>query len=151
MPKQRDDEGRLRIGPTWESLVERQIREAMEEGRFDALPHTGRPLPLEDDTAAGDAALAFRMLRNAGYAPPWIEADKDVRALLARRDAILARAPSSTDLGRRRDGEELTRVVRDANAAIDRLNSEAPTDRQHRRHLDLATELERLADAHAAR
>ena len=41
---------------------------------------------------AGEWALAFRMLRNAGVAPPWIEADKEVRELLARRDALVARA-----------------------------------------------------------
>ena len=80
------------VAPTWESLVDRQIREAMEDGRFDDLPHQGEPLPVEDETYAGEWALAFRMLRNAGVAPPWIEADKEVRALLARRDAIVAGA-----------------------------------------------------------
>ena len=50
-------------------------------------------MPLEDDSAAGDRALAYRMLRNAGVAPPWIEADKEVREVLLARDALLARAP----------------------------------------------------------
>ena len=81
------------VAPSWESLVDRQIREAMEAGKFDDLPHQGAPLPIEDDSAAGEWALAFRMLRNAGVAPPWIEADKEARALLARRDAILVRGP----------------------------------------------------------
>lgn len=147
--KRRDGEGRLQVGPTWESLIERQIREAMDEGAFDHLPHQGERLPLEDDSAAGDWALAYRVLRNAGAAPPWIEADREARDLLARRDAIVARATRSrSDIARRRDRTELERVVGEANRAIARLNAEAPTERQHRRPLDLAAELVRLDAAH---
>ena len=83
--KRRDGEGKLSVGPTWESIVERQIREAMEDGAFDELPYQGLPIPLGDDSAAGERALGFRVLRNAGVAPPWIEADKEVREVLARQ------------------------------------------------------------------
>lgn len=141
MPKRRDEEGRFQVGPTWESIVERQIREAMERGAFDELPHRGRPLPVDDDSAAGERALGFRVLRNAGIAPPWIEADKEVRELLARRDALMARAPRTGLLARPRLREEFRRAVEAANRAIARLNAEAPTDRQHRRPLDEAAEL----------
>jgi hypothetical protein len=150
MPAQRrDDEGRWQVGRTWESLVDRQIREAMEDGRFDDLPHQGERLPLEDDSAAGDWASAFRILRNANVAPEWIEADKEVRRLLERRDAIRARATRSSPLGRRRDREELERVVDEHARAVGRLNALAPTDRQHRRPLDLDAELDALARLHA--
>jgi hypothetical protein len=73
-----------------------------------------------------------------------------VRDLLARRDAILARAPraAGSAIARERDRRELTRVVEDANRAIAILNNEAPTDRQHRRPLDLERELAALARAH---
>ncbi len=141
------------VAPTWESLVERQLREAMEAGQFDDLPHQGRPLPKDDDAYAGDWAMAFRMLRNAGAAPPWIEADKEFRRLLAQRDAVLARvaaSPTSRPAASRSDRTTLERLVHQVNAAIARLNAEAPTDRQHRRPLDLAAELDRL-DAAASR
>lgn len=36
-------------GASWESWVERQIREAMERGEFDNLPGHGQPLPGLDD------------------------------------------------------------------------------------------------------
>ena len=127
-----------------ETLIERQIREAIEDGAFDHLPHQGSRLPLEDDSAAGDWAMAHRMLRNAGAAPPWIESDKVVRALLDERDRLLARAANRSEAGRARDRSELARIVDAANRAIERVNAEAPTDRQHRRRLDLATELDRL-------
>jgi hypothetical protein len=146
-PNRVDEQGQRQVAPTWESLVDRQIREAMDEGKFDNLPHQGERLPLMDDSAAGEWAMAYRVLRNAGAAPPWIEADKEVRALLGRRDAIHARAARSTGLGRRRDRAELERVVVEINAAIARLNAEAPTDRQHRRPLSMSEELARLDGA----
>jgi len=40
---------RKRPGESWESLIERQIREARAEGRFEALPGAGRPLADADE------------------------------------------------------------------------------------------------------
>jgi Domain of unknown function (DUF1992) len=130
-----------------ETLVERQIREAMDDGRFDDLPHTGQRLPLEDDTAAGDRALAHRMLKNAGVAPAWIEADKQVRSVLDERDRLMARASRLSPFGRSRAREDLIRLVEAANRAILRVNIEAPTDRQQRRPLDPEAELARFERA----
>ena len=117
--------------------------------RFDELPYRGVPIPLDDDSAAGERALGFRVLRNAGVAPPWIEADKEVRDLLGRRDALLARAAAagSSPLARAQLRSAFERVVAEANRAIERLNAEAPTDRQHRRPLDPEAELARLEAA----
>jgi DnaJ family protein C protein 28 len=63
----------------WESLIDQKIREAMEQGEFDDLPGKGKPLdtsenPFEDP----ELRLAHRMLRNAGFAPSWIEERKDI-------------------------------------------------------------------------
>jgi hypothetical protein len=132
-----------------EALIDRKIREAQEAGAFDDLPFQGEPLPLVDDSAAGDWALAYRMLKGSNFAPPWIETDKEVRALLGERDAIFDRAPHSSAIGRQRDRAELQRIVQAANRAITRLNHDAPSYRQHRRLLDLEQELESLARAHA--
>jgi hypothetical protein len=73
----------------WESLVDKKIREAMERGEFDDLPGTGEPLdtsinPFEDP----EMRLAHRILRNAGFAPSWIEERKDIEAEfeVARRE-----------------------------------------------------------------
>ena len=146
----RGPDGKMQVGPSWETLVERQIREAMEQGEFEGLPFQGQPLPNDDNPYAGDRALAFRMLKNAGAAPPWIETDKEIRQLLDRRDRIIARAaagPAPSATARRRDRTALEDIVSQVNAAIARLNSEAPTDRQHRRPLVLADELARYDEA----
>ena len=145
--KRRNGEGKISLGPTWESVVERQIRVAMEDGAFDELPYQGVPIPLDDDSAAGERALGFRVLRNAGVAPPWIAADKEVRDLIAKRDVLLAQASGASPLARPRLRQDLERLVAATNRAIDRLNSEAPTDRQHRRPLDAEAELARLEAA----
>jgi DnaJ-like protein len=143
-------DGKLQVGPSREALIERQIQEAMAEGKFDNLPHHGAPLPNDDNPYAADWGLAYRVLKNAGFAPPWIEADKQARELLDRRDAILARAatgPAPSEIARRQDRAALEQVVAEANAAIDRVNTEAPSARQHRRRLVIADELSRYDDA----
>ena len=140
----RRPDGERQIGTTWESLIDRQIREAADEGAFDDLPYQGKPLPLDDDRAAGAWALAHRMLRDAGYAPPWIEADKTVRELLAARERLVARAAGARTNEKAQIRDDLRKVVDEINRAIGTLNSLAPTDRQHRRLLDLTGELARL-------
>src|SRR5690242_20210329 len=88
-----------------ETMVERQIREAIDDGRFDDLPHQGERLPVDDDALGGDWAMAHRILKNAGVAPAWIEADKQARALLDERDRLLERATRVSPLGHRRAQE----------------------------------------------
>jgi DnaJ homolog subfamily C member 28 len=146
----RHADARWQVGGSWEALVDRQIHEAMAEGKFDNLPHQGKPLPNDHNPYAADWGLAFHVLKNAGYAPPWIEADKEVRELLARRDAILARAadgPPPSELAQRRDRATIEDLVAVANAAIARVNADAPSPRQQRRRLVLADELARYDDA----
>jgi hypothetical protein len=149
-PQRRDAEGRRQTAHSWESLVERQIREAMDGGAFDELPYRGERLPLEDDSAAGEWAMAHRMLRNAEAAPPWIESDKEARRLMAALDGLVDRALTISVSGRRRARIEGASLVEAANLAIARVNAEAPTDRQHRRPLDPALEAERLERAFGA-
>ena len=148
MSAQRHDaEGRPQTAPTWERLVERQIREAMDAGAFEDLPYQGERLPIGDDSAAGEWAMAYRMLHSAGAAPPWIESDKEARKQLAALEALIERAPRISRLSQRRARSDLRTIVEAANRAIERVNAEAPTDRQHRRPLDPAAEAERLERA----
>ncbi len=146
----RGADGRMEVGPDWETLIDRQIREAMADGQFDNLPHKGERLPNDDNPYAGELGLAFHVLGNAGVAPPWIEADKEVRELLGRRDAILARAasgPAPSALARSRGRAAVEELVTRINASITRVNAQAPTDRQQRRPLALADELARYDGA----
>jgi hypothetical protein len=147
LARRRDAEGKWQIAPTWESLIDRQIREAMEEGKFDELPHQGAPLPLDENPYAGDMGLAFHMLKNAGVAPPWIEANKELADLLAQRDSMLARAatgPAPTSMARTKLRAQLRELVRQANIAIAKVNAESPAHSLHQLPLDMDDELARF-------
>jgi hypothetical protein len=143
----RDGDGNPRFAHSWESLIERQIKDAMAAGEFDELPFRGEPIPIDDDGT--ELALAHHVLKQAGFAPGWIATDADIRRLLARRDAVLARARRAGPPARDRDRREITTIVGEVNALVLRLEHEAPTARQHRPRLDLAAELAAL-DAAAA-
>ncbi len=143
-PAHRDAEGRVTGGRTWANLVERLIQEGMERGDFDGVRGTGSRLPRQDDSAAGEWASAFRILRDAGAAPLWIEADKEARGLQEERDRLLARARRSSPLMHEHLRRDLRDLVRKHNAAVDRLNAHAPTPRQHRRRLVLGEALAKL-------
>jgi hypothetical protein len=140
----RDADGNTRIAPAWEPLVERLIREAQEAGRFDDLPDQGRPLQLEDDTAAGEMASAYRVLRNAHVAPPWIEADKEIRAHRDAIEALLEAAPRTRPLGRALLVRRLFELADEHDRAVARLDILAPSPSRQRRPLDRAKLKERL-------
>lgn len=74
----------------FDAIAEQKIAEAMAAGEFDALPGAGRPLDLEDDAhVPEDLRVAYRILKNAGYVPPEVEALNqiaDLERLIARED-----------------------------------------------------------------
>jgi hypothetical protein len=56
-------------------LVERRLEEAVSRGELANLPGEGRPLELDDDPLIPeDLRIAYRILKNAGFAPTEIEA-----------------------------------------------------------------------------
>jgi DnaJ-like protein len=72
-----------------DALAEARIEEAMREGAFDDLPGMGRPLTLDDDRLVPEhLRAAYRILRNAGFVPPEVEARRE-RARLATLLATL--------------------------------------------------------------
>jgi len=136
----------------WESLVERKIREAMEQGEFDDLPGKGQPVdtsenPFEDP----EMRMAHRLLRNAGFAPAWIEERKDIDAELESARTLLARAsriyrqtmPVSDVAWQHRLGEFRTKVA-ELNKRIQVHNLQVPSAVLQRRQIDGEREIERL-------
>jgi len=74
------------------ALVENRIQEAMKSGAFDDLPGKGKPLDLNSNPYLEPGQeLAFGLLKNQGFAPEWIERDKEIRReLAAARDELRA-------------------------------------------------------------
>ena len=75
----------------WESWIDEQIREAQQRGEFDNLPGKGKPLDLTPNPYAREQEIAFKILKDAGCAPEWIELDKAIRSRLGRARSTLAR------------------------------------------------------------
>jgi DnaJ family protein C protein 28 len=74
----------------WEASVDKQIREAMERGDFDNLRGAGKPLDLsENPYTPEDWRLAYKVLKDAGVAPEWIEQGKEIRDELRALTTLL--------------------------------------------------------------
>lgn len=128
-----------------ESLVEKNIREAIEKGEFDNLPGKGQPLDLNENPFEDpDLRTVHRLLRNAGFAPAWIEERKEIEAGVELARTTLARAwhiygPAGVSPNR----DEWERNVADFRAKISELrqrvhiyNLKAPATVFHKRQLN---------------
>ena len=150
----------------WESWIDQQIREAQERGEFDNLPGKGKPLDLTPNPYAQEQELAYKILKDAGYAPEWIELDKVIRGKLERARSSLARSwawrqERLADLAARSDSwanAERARAVdgwqravaafelevEAINREIRDLNLKVPSARFQRRKVDAAGEVARI-------
>lgn len=114
--------------PPRESLIDEQIREAQQQGMFDNLPGSGKPLPKDDSYyLAGDHWMGNKILKDAGFVPAWIELRKEIAA--ERGEVIAA-------LDRYR---EQARILEPADASLQALED---------RYVQLAREINRKIDAH---
>src|SRR5437899_2307498 len=98
-------------GKTWESFIEQQIREAMEEGAFDNLEGKGKPIPnlgIERDPLWWAKKLVER--EKVSLTPPALALRRDVEQALER-------------LPRMRDEAEVRRALEALNAQIRKLNA----------------------------
>ncbi len=67
--------------PGFEKIIESRIKKAQEEGAFENLPGTGRPLPIEDNRhIPEDLRMAHKVLKNADCLPPEVHLRKEIRA-----------------------------------------------------------------------
>jgi hypothetical protein len=121
----------------WRLVADRKIQEAMEEGAFDNLPGKGRPVDLSEDPYVDPSLrMGYRLLRNNGYAPPWIEEGKEIEAELRRIRAALTL-----------DAEAIGRFRREAAALNRRIalyNLKAPTSSAHKSYVDAEREIAAL-------
>jgi hypothetical protein len=64
----------------FEGLIDQHVHAAEAAGQFQNLPGAGKPLQLDsDDHVPEDLRVGFRMLKNAGFAPPWVDLQRSIR------------------------------------------------------------------------
>ncbi|CAA9573075.1 MAG: hypothetical protein AVDCRST_MAG87-2616 [uncultured Thermomicrobiales bacterium] len=93
-PVRHEDDFRSREIESWDSWVEEAIEEARQRGEFDDLPGQGKPLKIETNAYAPELNLALSALKSAGYAPTWMELDRQITTGRAELDAFLERSAS---------------------------------------------------------
>lgn len=139
-----------------ESLTEKKLREAIENGEFDNLPGKGEPIDLQENPFEDpDLRVVHRLLRNAGFAPAWIEERKDIDAELETAQTKLARAWELFGEGGKTISEvEWKRTVREfrqkgaeLNERIKMYNLKAPAAVFHRLHIDADKIIETICKA----
>lgn len=60
-------------------IAEQRIKEAIDDGEFDGLKGSGKPLVFEDESwIPEDLRLAYRILKNNGFIPPELELRNDI-------------------------------------------------------------------------
>lgn len=128
-----------------ESLTEKKLREAIENGEFDDLPGKGEPIDLKENPFEDpDLRVMHRMLRNAGFAPAWIEERKSIDAEFDAARTKLSRAwqlfgsaaESPSDAEWERNVKEFCEKVAELNQRTRIYNLKAPAAVFHRKHID---------------
>ena len=100
-------------GMTWETWIDRQIREGMEQGSFDDLPGAGRPLPGLDRPRDEMWWVRDKLRREQlSYLPPTLAVRKELEDTLAQ-------------VGRATTEAEVRTLVEAINVRIRRVNSTA--------------------------
>ncbi len=129
--------------------VSEQIEEAMERGEFKDLPGKGEPLKLDTNPLlTPQARMTNRLLKENGFAPRWIELEKEIKQekvqlerlltnLKARRERLvifLAQHPDrhkavsrSFEYERARSLARYSEKLENLNQKIQRVNLLMPT------------------------
>ncbi len=129
--------------------VNKQIEEAMERGEFADLPGKGKPLKLDTNPyISPQARMTNRLLKENGFAPRWVELQKEIKQentqlerilinLKARRErlaAIVQQYPHRREVisqtfehERARGIEQYSEKLENLNRKIQRVNLLMPT------------------------
>lgn len=113
----------------FEGWIDRQIRRAIEDGKFDNLRGKGHALAPEDPALAlaGDDAPGLRLLKNNEALPAWIELNKELALDRAACGRILAHYERERDRTRRAHlADDYRRRARQLNDKIATYNTNVP-------------------------
>jgi len=143
-------------------IVEQRIQEAREEGKFDNLKGSGKPLRLEENIWAGEKALAYHLLKSNDVAPQELERGHEIDQEIARAEDLVRRLRHQRDTLRSRQHvfasdrrayntlreateRRYTQSLREINSKILSLNIIAPPA-LHRRRIDVEGRLATFRD-----
>jgi len=78
-----------------DKIAEQRIAQANQNGELDNLKGAGKPVKLDDDQNVPECLRAgYRILKNAGYLPPELEARREISNL---RQLLASIAPNDVE------------------------------------------------------
>ncbi|MCE2415797.1 DUF1992 domain-containing protein [Candidatus Poribacteria bacterium] len=119
--------------------VNKQIEEAMERGEFANLPGEGKPIKLDTNPfLTPQARMANRLLKENGFAPRWVELEKEIKReevqlerilinLKGRRERLAAIVEQYPQQERARVIAQYSEKLENLNQKIQRVNLLMPT------------------------
>lgn len=164
MIKAREARPTAKYMASFDDLVEEKIRKAREEGAFDNLEGHGKPINLYDNPfEPPEMKMVFKLLKDAGFSPYWIELGKDVDASIEQfwQDAEkfktrlrVARNGSKWSL-KRNSPEKMTQKfytearskLQEINKKIDNFNNHCPMWWLGRGRLNINEEMAKVEEA----
>jgi hypothetical protein len=131
--------------PDPEHWIDLLIRRAREQGAFDDLAGRGAPLAWEDENPFEDAAwrLAHHVLKEAGFAPAWLEQAREIRTRVEQVRQTLRAASRAGEAEWQRATMAATRDIEAINAQIRSVNLAVPVLPLQLAPIDAREELER--------
>ncbi len=151
----------------WRSLVDQLLENAQNEGAFDRLPGTGKPLQFEDEShIPEELRMAHRLLKEHDLVPEWIMMAKDIDVMQERLiktmrrglrayQGVLGDADRANDNDRRQKAQLTWRRTQQSyaelgaklNREILRYNLKVPPGFPQRALFDVERELQKLQDS----
>jgi hypothetical protein len=146
---------------SWNSYIEKIIKQAQDEGEFDNLEGHGKPLNLQPDDPNDPAlSLAHKLLHDQGFQPAWLEQEREIKHQTSAARMALLRAYHWCEAALEQPGAdrawvkgEWRRALDEFQAKLDKINGiilnanlQLPTPLAHRQQprLQLDDELRRL-------
>ncbi len=74
------------------AVIDQQIQDAVNAGKFSNLPGQGKPLKLDEESANDPWRMAHKILKDNDLAPAWIMDGKELEALLTQMRKALRTA-----------------------------------------------------------
>ncbi|HEU5090263.1 MAG TPA: DUF1992 domain-containing protein [Roseiflexaceae bacterium] len=133
----------------YDDLIDKLVNQAREEGHFDDLAGAGKRLRTDDDVnVPPEDRLAHRMLKSHGFAPPWMEAMRDINTERARIEEWLTRTNARwgkmLEANRASARREYRAMLTDLQRMVMNYNLSAPAAAGQVDGLNMNVELARL-------
>ena len=144
-----------------QELVERKILKAQEEGEFDNLPGSGKPVALDENPFEPlEMRMAYKILKDSGYAPYWIELGKEIDDDFLRLEADVETFKKYVRIHNRNKHNKLAwqrfehrckRFYDESRQQLEKIHNKiidfnliCPVFNVHRANITIETEMERI-------